>query len=116
MSASLTQHAEGLHNHFGDRILNLTQAYNEITIEVAPQELIGVCQDLHDQAEFAYQELIDLCGVDYSQFGRSEWATDETSTTGFSRGVEAASMGRLRFGDELEAGDDEEPRYASVMQ
>ena len=115
MSASLTQHAEGLQNHFGERIQKLSQAFNEITIEVAAEDLVDVCRELHDAEEFAYQQLIDLCGVDYSQYGRSEWATDETSTTGFSRGVEAASMGRLMFGDELEASDDDQPRFASVM-
>jgi NADH-quinone oxidoreductase subunit C len=73
-----------------------------------------VCTGLRD--DFAYEILVDLCGVDYSQYGRDEWATNETSATGFSRGVEPASMGRLTFGDELEAAEEDQPRYASVVQ
>ena len=77
--------------------------------------MLEVCTSLRDEDEFAYQQLVDLCGVDYSQFAKSEWQTNETSSTGFSRGVDAASMGRLSFGDELECDDEQAPRYASVM-
>jgi NADH-quinone oxidoreductase subunit C len=114
MSEVLTQHAEALQSHFGDRLQALTLAVEEITIDVAPDQLVGVCTDLRD--DLGYEILVDLCGVDYSQFGRDEWATNETSATGFSRGVEPASMGRLTFGDELETAIDEgEPRFASVI-
>ncbi len=39
--------------------------------------------------------MIDVCGVDYLAYGDAEWATDETTSTGFSRGVEANTAGRL---------------------
>ena len=109
MSEKLTQHAEALRNYFADKLVRLVIEYDEITIEVAPA-------DLRDEAEFSYQQLVDLCGVDYSQYAKSEWQTDESSATGFSRGVDAATMGRLSFGDELETDDEQAPRYASVMQ
>jgi NADH-quinone oxidoreductase subunit C len=32
---------------------------------------------------------MDVCGVDYLDYGFSEWATEETTLTGFSRGVES---------------------------
>ena len=115
MSEKLTQHAEALRNHFGDKLVKLVVEHAEITIEVAPADLLQLCMELRDKAEFAYQQLVDLCGVDYSQYARSEWQTNETSTTGFSRGVDAASMGRLSFGDELEPDDALASRYASVM-
>ncbi len=115
MSEKLTQHAEALRNHFADKLVKLVVEQDEITIEVAADELSAVCTDLRDEAEFAYQQLVDLCGVDYSQYAKSEWQTNETTNTGFSRGVDAASMGRLSFGDELEPDDAKAPRYASVM-
>ncbi len=115
MSEKLTQHAEALRNHFGDKLVGLVAEHDEITIKVAPADLLEVCTSLRDEDEFAYQQLVDLCGVDYSQFAKSEWQTNETSSTGFSRGVDAASMGRLSFGDELECDDEQAPRYASVM-
>lgn len=116
MSDSLSQHAETLQNYFGDRINNLVHAYDETAIDISPEDVLDVCTALRDEAGFAYQQLIDLCGVDYSQFGKTEWQTDESSATGFSRGVDSASMGRLTFGDELQSDDEDAPRYASVMQ
>ncbi len=115
MSDSLTQHAEALQKHFGDKIQNLIHAYDEITIDITPAVLIEVSTALRDEKEFAYEQLIDLCGVDYSQLGQTEWETDKSSSTGFSRGVEATSMGYLTFGDELEPQDPDKLRFASVM-
>lgn len=116
MKDSLSQHAETLQNRFGDRIESLVHEFDEIAIDISPEDVLDVCRSLRDEADFAYQQLVDLCGVDYSQFGKTEWQTDDSSATGFSRAVDSASMGRLTFGDELECDDDDAPRYASVMQ
>jgi NADH-quinone oxidoreductase subunit C len=116
MSGSLKQHADDLQKYFGDKIQQLTLAFDEICIETSVENVLEVCKELRDKSEFDYQQLIDLCGVDYSQFGKGEWETDESSSTGFSRGVESASMGRLMFGDELQSDDPSKPRFASVMQ
>lgn len=115
MSESLQLHADALQKHFGDKIQNLILEYAEITIDIAPAALIEVSTALRDTADFAYQQLIDLCGVDYSQLGQSEWQTDKASHSGFSRAVEPGSMGHLTFGDELEAVATGMPRFASVM-
>lgn len=115
MSDSLTQHAQALQSHFGDRIKNLVHAYNEITVDITPSDVIEVCQALKDEGEFAYEQLVDLCGVDYSQLGQTEWQTDDSTSTGFSRAVDATTMGWLSFGDELESEDESALRFASVM-
>jgi len=115
MSDSLQQLAEALQNHFGDKIQNLIHQFDEITIDITPADLIEVSTALRDETDFAYEQLMDLCGVDYSQLGQVEWETDKSSSTGFSRGVEATTMGYLTFGDELEAQDTEALRFASVM-
>lgn len=109
------QRAEDLHKHFGDKIQKISHDFDEVTIDVAPVDVLEVCTALRDESNFDYQQLIDLCGVDYSQFGQSEWQTDDSSTTGFSRGVEVSSMGYLTFGDELEVEDTGQLRFASVM-
>ena len=47
-----------------------------------------LCLTLRDSPEFAFEQLVDLCGVDYGAYGRTDWETSETATTrGFSRGV-----------------------------
>ena len=74
-------------------------ANGEVTIEVSSGDLLDVCTQLRDQQKFGFEQLIDVCGVDYSEYGSSEWATDETSSTGFSRGVKPGVNARLRFGE-----------------
>ena len=88
---------------------------SEVTIEVKSTDLISVCRTLRDDDVFAFAILIDLCGVDYSEYGQAEWVTKESTSTGFSRGVETASHGHLRFGDELPEKNTDRPRFASVI-
>jgi NADH-quinone oxidoreductase subunit C len=88
--------------------------FGEVTIEVSPADALAVFEKLRDDEAFKFEQLIDVCGVDYSEYGSVEWATDETSTTGFSRGVEPATGARLRFGDDIDATDSGRPRFAAV--
>ena len=67
--------------------LNITSAFGETTIEVAPQDVLKICKSLRDDSEFLFEQLIDLCGVDYLAFGDVEWETIEATGLGFSRGV-----------------------------
>ncbi|KAG1661909.1 NADH-quinone oxidoreductase subunit B [Nymphon striatum] len=57
---------------------------DELTIEVAPIDLISCAIFLRDNEVCCFEQLIDLCGVDYLAFGESEWDVDGSS---FSRGV-----------------------------
>ena len=92
-----------------DLITEVTQERDEITNEVAPKNLLKICKLLRDQKELAFDMLIDVCGVDYLDYGVTEWETDTTSTTGYSRGVEQA-------GDKQTIHKWKKPRYASVYQ
>ncbi|WP_455221701.1 NADH-quinone oxidoreductase subunit C [Kaarinaea lacus] len=67
--------------------LNIQFAFGETTMEIAPQDIVSVCRALHDDPDFAFQELIDLCGVDYLAYGDVEWETIDATGHGFSRGV-----------------------------
>jgi len=89
-------------------------AVGEVTVEVAASDLLAVCTTLRDDAPFKFDQLIDVCGVDYSEYGSVEWATESTSATGFSRGVEAHTGARLRFGDAPGYSNTDRPRFASV--
>ena len=82
----LSQLATSIREKLGEHITSLTSINDELTIEVNPESIRIVANTLL-QEEFAFQQLIDLCGVDYLHFGLNEWETDETTTTGFSRGV-----------------------------
>jgi NADH-quinone oxidoreductase subunit C len=67
--------------------LDFQYAYGETTMEIAPQDVVSVCHALRDEPDFAFQELIDLCGVDYLAYGDVEWETIDATGHGFSRGV-----------------------------
>jgi len=41
---------------------------NEVTIEVAASDYRTVCAKLRDDPQFAFEQLIDLCGVDYGAY------------------------------------------------
>lgn len=57
----------------GNQITKHTVALDEITIECKPEDLIAVCTKLRDHAELKFEQLIDLCGVDYSEFKEGIW-------------------------------------------
>lgn len=60
---------------------------DQVILTLPSSELIGVCTALRDEDEFAFAQLIDLAGVDYSTYGQADWQTTGASTTGFSRAV-----------------------------
>ena len=87
--------AEQLHERFGDTLHAIIDAVGEVTVELAGDDLLEVATALRDEPAFGFEILIDVCGVDYSNYGKDEWSTEETSSSGFSRGVEATTPGRM---------------------
>ena len=45
---------------------------------------------LRDEAAFEFKLLLDICGVDYLDYGLSHWRTESTTATGFSRAVDVS--------------------------
>lgn len=79
----------------GQLVSCICSKLGEITIEVAAKDLLAVAMILRDDSDLFFDTLVDLCGVDYSTYGVSEWATGESSHTGFGRGVDARTDGRM---------------------
>ena len=96
MTDSSRQLAEQLKERFDESLQAVIDAVGEVTLELAPEALIEVATALRDEPAFAFEMLMDVSGIDYALYGKDEWATDETSSTGFSRGVEAVTAGRLQ--------------------
>ncbi|MET0659968.1 MAG: NADH-quinone oxidoreductase subunit C [Steroidobacteraceae bacterium] len=72
----------------GDRVQKVPSLAQELGYEVAPEQLLSVCRALRDDSELAFEQLIDLSGVDYLEYGRDEWQTASATASGFSRGVD----------------------------
>ncbi len=67
---------------------HIEYAFKEVTLTCALKQLVSVLLELRDQSNFAFNQLVDLCGVDYLTYGESDWETDAASTQGFSRAIE----------------------------
>ena len=93
--------AQALESRIGARARRVASLAGELAIEVTPEQLESVCRDLRDLPELSFEQLTDLSGIDYLDHGRSEWATEQATSTGFSRGVERETAqpveGRPRF-------------------
>jgi len=86
--ARLDELADRLTEHFGAQDCEALAAVGEVTLVVPRQSLVAVATVLRDHEAFRFGQLIDVCGVDYSAYGHSEWTTTEASSSGFGRGVE----------------------------
>ena len=87
--------AQLLQARLGARCARIDEARGQTTIEVLPENWFNVAMTLRDDPQLQFEQLMDLCGVDYLSWGETEWEGDEASWHGFSRGVEGAGPGRF---------------------
>ncbi|HET9694886.1 MAG TPA: NADH-quinone oxidoreductase subunit C, partial [Steroidobacteraceae bacterium] len=97
MNQALETLAEQISARFGGKVARVPSRCGELTFEVADGALVELCTALRDEPEWRFEQLIDLCGVDYLQYGRTEWDTDTATFRGFSRGVDRGTGGALAF-------------------
>ena len=80
--------AARIEERFGEQVTRVDSSCGELTYEVEKSDLIEVATAFRNEAEFGFEMLMDVCGVDYLGFGSDEWNTRDATETGFSRGVE----------------------------
>ncbi len=83
----LEEQATAVAARFGESVRRVESRCGELAFEVASAELRTVCAALRDDHAFRYEQLVDLTGVDYLEFGKVEWNTSSATRSGFSRGV-----------------------------
>jgi NADH-quinone oxidoreductase subunit C len=69
MSGRREQLKKAIFSGLGERIVSLTEALQELTLVVEPKNYAAVAQHLRDDPETRFEQLTDLCGVDYSSYG-----------------------------------------------
>ncbi|VAW45960.1 NADH-ubiquinone oxidoreductase chain C [hydrothermal vent metagenome] len=69
----------------GTDVLTSEIHFDELTIELPSSVALSAFQTLKESLGF--EQLIDLCGVDYLDYGLANWETMKAVNTGFSRGV-----------------------------
>lgn len=102
--------AERLAARFQDRV-RITVAVGQVTLETGHGDWLEIALVLRD--EFGFEQLVDLCGVDYLGYGSGEWDVADATSGGFSRGVEGMGPGRFRWEDRPESAH--HPRRFAVV-
>lgn len=57
----------------GERARSVTVVRDEVTLVVAAADYKAVMQTLRDAPEARFEQLVDLCGMDYSAYGDGRW-------------------------------------------
>lgn len=77
MSAKLENLCTNLNSVLGGKIVSLTVALGEVTLVVAAVDYMSVAKTLRDHPDLRFEQLIDLCGVDYVSYGKVTAVTQE---------------------------------------
>jgi NADH-quinone oxidoreductase subunit C len=62
-----------LQSVLGDRIKSLLRDRGELTLTVAAADYVEVAKTLRDDPSLRFEQLLDLCGVDYSSYKDQPW-------------------------------------------
>ncbi|HSS46463.1 MAG TPA: NADH-quinone oxidoreductase subunit C [Burkholderiales bacterium] len=74
MTAKLENLRACLNTILGERIIKLSEAAGEITVTVRSSDWLSAAQALRDDPNLRFEQLIDLCGVDYQDYGEGAWS------------------------------------------
>ncbi|WP_025872260.1 NADH-quinone oxidoreductase subunit C [Methylobacillus glycogenes] len=70
----LEQLKQALQQVLEDKVTRLVEHVGELTIECKASQLLDVCTTLRDHQQLKFEQLIDLCGVDYADYGEGTWS------------------------------------------
>lgn len=113
MAELADNYIERLKQSFGGATLHIAESRGEVTLELPPEQWHAACLVLRD--EFGFEQLSDLCGVDYLGYGIDEWDTVEVTSEGFSRGVDPSAADHGRFDWEQRPQGDVTPNRFAVV-
>ena len=94
--------ARKIDERFGDQMRRVPSICGELTYELDKDAIHEVGTALRNEADFGFEMLMDVCGVDYLSYGSDEWTTNAATGSGFSRGVEQGPV-ILDEADEFDA-------------
>jgi len=69
MTAELGTLRTNLTSSFGDKLVSTEEKLGELTVVVRAPDMLEVLTRLRDEKELRFEQMIDLCGVDYSTYG-----------------------------------------------
>ncbi len=94
----------------GDKARRVDLKLGEVTVIVTAQNYLAAARILRDDPACRFEQLIDLCGVDYSEYRMGEWDGLRYAVTSHLLSVSLNQRVRLR----VFAPDDELPEVDSL--
>jgi NADH-quinone oxidoreductase subunit C len=104
-----TLHA-ALESVLGAQVKRLVREREEITVTVAADDYVAVSLLLRDHADLRFEQLLDLCGVDYSSYRDQPWESSRYCVV--SHLLSVSKNWRLRL--KVFCADDDMPTIASL--
>ncbi len=78
MSESVQVLIDSIKTHLQSALIDIKLALGEVTITVRPDDIVSTCLTLRNDPLFQFDQLIDLCGVDYLEYGQTPWTEGPT--------------------------------------
>jgi NADH-quinone oxidoreductase subunit C len=103
--------AAALQSVLGERLASVATALDEVTIGVKPEQLPAAATTLRDAPELKFEQLTDLCGVDYRDYGEGGWSGPRFAVVYHLLSIAHNRRVRMR----VFAADDELPVVDSVI-
>lgn len=73
MPATPESFSINLKNILGEALVQAVERLGELTLIVRPQNYAAAMLALRDHPDCRFEQLVDLCGVDYSDYGDGAW-------------------------------------------
>ena len=73
MTIKLDTLQAALESSLGAKLKKLVRDRGEITVTVAAADYLDAARTLRDHADLRFEQLLDLCGVDYSSYKDQPW-------------------------------------------
>ena len=100
-----------LENVLGDALVQSFVRLGELTLIIKPQQYAATMRTLRDHPDCRFEQLIDLCGMDYSAYGDGAWEGARFAVVVHLLSVSNNQRVRVR----VFCSDDDLPVVASVV-
>jgi len=95
----------------GDRVTGIVDALGEVTVTIKAEDVVESMTLLRDDAELRFEQVIDICGMDYKTYGDGRWEGARFAAVYHLLSVSRNNRLRVR----VFAADDEMPLIDSVV-
>ena len=103
---------DALTAQLGSRLKKLERAFGELTVTVGSADYVDVARTLRDHEDLKFEQLMDLCGVDYSSYRDAPWEGPRYCVV--SHLLSLSKNWRVRL--KVFCADDDVPQIASITE